>query len=179
MAKKRPTRVQIKKALAHVERGGLISLVADLHELGGENGAFIEARLGLTADPLVPFKKRIEEALYPDVVHGQPIRIAAARRALSDYRRAIGDPEGVLELLVHYVECGTRMTLDYGDIDEGFYDSLESVFDEAVTKLQSAPAEFSDRFLPRLRSLVQSARDVGWGYYDFLLDRLHESYPDD
>jgi len=179
MAKKSPTRVQIKKALSQVEQDTLISLVADLHELGKENGAFIEARLGLTKDPLVPFKKRVKDALYPDIVHGGPIRISAARKALRDYRRAVGDPEGVLDLMVHYVECGTRMTLDYGDIDEPFYDSLQSVFDDAVTKIETAPQEFADRFLPRLRLLVQSARGIGWGYYDFLRDRLHESFPDD
>ena len=179
MAKKSPTRAQIKKALTQVERDTLVSLVADLHGLGKENRAFIDARLGLTAHPLAPFKKRIEEALFPDIIRGHPIRISAARKALSDYRRAIGDPEGVLDLLVHYVECGTRMTVEYGDIDEGFYDSLESVFDEAVTKVEASPPELVGRFLPRLRSVVQSARGIGWGYHDFLRDRLHESFSDD
>lgn len=47
MAKKHPTRVRIKKALAQMERDRLISLVEDLYTLGRENGAFIEARLGL------------------------------------------------------------------------------------------------------------------------------------
>ena len=37
---------------------------------------------------------------------------------------------GVVELLMTYVENGTRFTREYGDIDERFYSSVESALDE-------------------------------------------------
>lgn len=179
MAKRKISRRNIKARLAETEREALTALVADLYELAEENRAFIDARLRLTADPLAPFRERIKGALYPDPVSRQPIRLAAGRKALRDYRRAVGDPEGILDLLVYYVECGTRFTVEYGDTYEQFYSSLESVFDEAVTKLESADPEMVERFLPRLRVVVQSASRVGWGYYDYLTDRLAEAFADE
>lgn len=50
------------------------------------------------------------------------------RKAISDYKKASGDEVGVLDIMVYYVEMGTKFTLEYGDIYEEFYDSLESMF---------------------------------------------------
>jgi hypothetical protein len=57
-----------------------------------------------------------------------------ARKAITDYRRATKDIPGTLNLMLTYVEQGTRFTSEYGDFEESFYNSMESVFSEA-TKL--------------------------------------------
>jgi hypothetical protein len=51
---------------------------------------------------------------------------------VTEYRKAAGDPDGMLELMIYYVECGTACTADYGDIDGwGYYDYLADRFAEA------------------------------------------------
>lgn len=163
--------------LQRLDSEALIGLIRDLYERDGKNASFVEARLEVGDDPLMPFKKRIEGALYPDPIHGPPISIAAARKAVSDYRSARGDLSGLLDLMFYYVECGTAMTLNYGDMDEAFYSSLESMFDRAIKQLETCGAEVIGTFLPRAVRIVRRAKGLGWGYYDHLADRLYDSFP--
>jgi hypothetical protein len=79
--------------------------------------------------------------------------------------------------MTYYVECGTQFTVDYGDIDEGFYASLEAMFTQVVTRLQHSDQDTIDRFLPRLRGLVRQAQGIGWGYYDAIAETLKEAFP--
>ncbi|MBA4396639.1 MAG: hypothetical protein C0394_04555 [Syntrophus sp. (in: bacteria)] len=58
---------------------------------------------------------------YPDILN-EPVRILQAKRAISDYPKAIRDVNGEAELLTYFVEWGHKLTLYYGDIDESFYD---------------------------------------------------------
>ena len=43
-------------------------------------------------------------------------RIAVARRAVMDYKKLASAPEGVAEIMVHYVELGGAYTRQYGGI---------------------------------------------------------------
>lgn len=108
--------------------------------LGGkseDNQRFIHARYGL-GDLLRPFKEQIEANICPDpMASDEEFSIAKARKAISEYRKAADDPVGTLDLMIYFVECGTRCTLEYGDIWEEYYDSLESMFAKAVTNLVS------------------------------------------
>jgi len=54
------------------------------------------------------------------------LKLGEARKAIKEYWKATGDVSGKAELLMTYVEQGAEFTCDYGDIDERFYNSLES-----------------------------------------------------
>lgn len=179
MSQRKGSWTAAKAELQRLDSCALIGLIKDLYDRASENRSFIDARLAIGDDPLIPFKKRIEVALYPDPVHGPPISISTARKAVSDYRRASDDPRGLLDLMLYYVECGAEMTLDYGDMDEAFYSSLESMFDRVINQLESSDAELVAKFLPRAVRIVRRANGLGWGYYDYLADRLYESFPDE
>ena len=88
---KQPRKRGLDAAIEAADAGVLARLVLDLSKLSDENRAFVEARLRTSPDPLQPYKKRIDNALYPDVFSRQPIRIGAARRAVTEYRKAVGD----------------------------------------------------------------------------------------
>ena len=79
--------------------------------------------------------------------------------------------------MVYYVECGTQCTVDFGDIDAWFYESLESMFAQVVKTLQQSGQDTIDRFLPRLEAIVRQARGIGWGYYDDLSATLKAAFP--
>jgi hypothetical protein len=54
-----------------------------------------------------------------------------------------------LELMLVHVETGTQFTREFGDIDEGFYDSLCTTLHE-ISKLLSSEEGPGDLDLPDL-----------------------------
>jgi len=96
-------------------------LVADLYRLSNENKTFLHTRFEVGDDPLGPYKQTIEKCMYPDVYGNSPIQVSKAKRAISSYSKALGDPIGEAELMTFFVECDNNFTLDFGDIDEAFY----------------------------------------------------------
>ena len=172
-----PTRATFKQALSKLSRDELIRLVGDLYSVGPENRRFLEARFAL-GDAIAPYKKIIQAALYPNVMKDRvEISFAKARKAIGDYRKAVGDPKGVVELMVTAVECGNNFTVEYGDIDEPFYNNLESLFAKTVQFLKTLDQMTIDKYLPRMQAVVEAAHGIGWGYYDGIADALYGAFP--
>jgi len=59
-----------------------------------DNQGFLHARFGLGENVLEPYKKTIDRWLWPDVFRGQDTSVSKAKQAISDYKKALGDPEG-------------------------------------------------------------------------------------
>jgi hypothetical protein len=169
----------IRRILTTKRPEELLRLIRDLYALRPEVQDFLHARFLPAAQPFAPYKQTIQTALYPDVVHGEDIALARGRKAISEYKKATNDPIGTLDLMVYYIECGTKFTADYGDIDAWFYESLESMFTQVVTTLQHSEPQTIERFLPRLKAVVHQAENMGWGYYDAISETLEMAFPED
>jgi hypothetical protein len=156
----------IKAELGQFDRPGLLGLVKDLYALRPENRAFIAARLGVGGDPLAPYRKAISRWIYPDLMKGQDISVSNAKKAIADYRKAVGKPEGVAELCVFYCEEATRLVGDCGIEDETYYAALVRMFDDGLTRAIDLPDADRNRLLERLDTVRGSLRDVGWGVSD-------------
>src|SRR3990167_4538968 len=104
--KTQPAWGNVKAKLAEFNRAGLLTLVQDLHALSKTNQSFLHARFFLGTDSLAVYKKRIHDALFPD--WNKPVRVAEARKAIAEYRKAIGRPEGLLELHVFWCETASE-----------------------------------------------------------------------
>jgi len=154
-----------------------MNLVRDLYVLNQENRNFLNARYLASEDRLGPHKKMIEESIYPDIYSNKPVRISLAKKAISQYTKATNDVAGTLELMVYFVERGTKFTADCGDIDEAFYSSLESMFGRVLDTLKRSAPEVMACFLPRLTAIRDTADGIGWGYHDYLCDALSEAFP--
>jgi len=174
-----PTWSDVKLAAVDLNKKQLLKLVADLYRLSKENQAFFHARFGVGDDPLAPYKKTINECMCPDVYRNKPIQISKAKKAISNYSKAVGDPFGEIELMVFFVECGNKFTVDFGDIDEGFYDALNLMYQRAIQKVLSLPEEQRRDFKERLEKIMTSASGIGWGYYDMLSDDYYSAFPED
>lgn len=74
---------------------------------------------------------------------------------------------------------GTRFTLDYGDIDEHFYASLERMYEKAIKLLLTLDEATIDDFYDRFEDLVTSTRNIGWGFHDTLGDIFYEAFPEE
>jgi hypothetical protein len=67
------------------------------------------------------------------------ISVSQAKRALSDYKKAVGDPEGVAELMVFYCERAAGCCDAIYSDDEGYFDALVRMFEQAL-KFANAPS---------------------------------------
>lgn len=177
--KKKPSWSDIKKAIAGYDRAALIGLISDLYASSAQNKTFLHARFSEGTDALKPYLKIIEDALYPDVYKNKPIKISIAKKAISDYTKAAGEPAGILELMLFFVETGTEFTLNFGDIDEGFYYALERMYDKALHLVLTMDKETIDEYYDRFEDLVTSTSNIGWGYHDALGEMFHNAFPED
>lgn len=167
----------VRTVLASHSSVKLADLVRNLYNLSQENRDFLNARYLPSQDRLGPYKKMIDESIYPDMYSNKPIRISAAKKAISQYAKATNDKAGTLELMVYFVERGTQFTVNYGDIHEAFYSSLESMFGRVLDILKRNDPEVIERFLPRLTAIRDNAAGIGWGYHDYLRDALLGAFP--
>jgi len=169
----------VKESIASLGTRELIKLIADLYQLSKGNREFLHARFSIGDDPIAPYKKIINECMYPDMMRNKPIRISRAKQAISDYAKAVGDAKGEAELMTYFVECGNNFTVEFGDMDEGFYDALIRMYTRAINKVLSLSDEHLHEFRKRLREIMVSSDGIGWGYHDGLCDEYYEAFPDD
>ena len=124
-------------------------------------------------------KKIIEEALFPDVMSNDDVEIAVAKKAIANYGKAVGDPKGMLELMVYFVECGANFSLDTGYGDEQFFESLERMYEKAIKLLLTLDEKIVDEYYGRFEELVASTSDIGWGFHDTLSEIFYEAFPEE
>ena len=178
MRKQKSNWVNIKNRLEKQGPKDLLKILKDLYDLDDKNRRFVEARFLTSKTSLARYKKIISHALYPDIFDHETVSLATGRKAISDFKKASGDTTGVLELMVYYIEQGNDFTLNYGDMDEQFYSSLESMFDGVIKLLLKSDQKLVDLFLPRLQTIVKKANGMGWGYYDYIAGSLDEAFPE-
>lgn len=159
----------IKPALSGFSSAQLLGLVQDLYRLNNQNAAFMHARFlrDLTQDDhLIMYKNRIAQAISPKQPWKQSVRLAEGRKAISDFKKANGNISDTLTLMIHYIKCGNDFTLEFGDIDEAFYNSLCSMFSKIAKTLRIRDnQDLLVKLLPTLE--VEFHRvdgKVGWGY---------------
>lgn len=78
---KKPSWTNVKSILATQDKTALLMLIKDLYALNKHNKTFIETRYFKSADSIEPYKKRIEDALYPDEMNNEAVSFAKARKA--------------------------------------------------------------------------------------------------
>ena len=160
----------LSRQLATWDKPALLALVKDLYEVAAGNRDFIEARCQAGeggGEILEKYRSKIVEQFYP--ARGEAkLKLGEARKAIRDYRKATGNLQGTVELLMTYVENGAEFTHDYGDIDERFYSSIESALDELAAFLQGEGREMYPQFGERLARVEQLSSGIGWGFRDYI-----------
>ncbi len=152
----------VKTKLSDFDRAGLLGLVQDLYAASKDNKAFLHARFGLGDDPLEPYKDVITQWINPPDFRN-PISVSKAKKAISDYKKALGQPDGLAELTVFYCEDVFDFLAGCGMDDEGFYDALVRMFEQALKYVLALPAAQQPAFLARLDRVRLLGQNVGWG----------------
>ena len=165
----------VRPRLLTWEKSALLDLVKELYDAAAENRDFIEARCQLEEGGAVleRHRRKIVEQFFPARGEGK-LKLGEARKAIRDYRKATRNVPGTAELLMTYVENGTRFTHEYGDIDERFYSSVESALNELANLLMDEGRELYPQFNERLASAERMTHGIGWGFHDFVAEVVGE-----
>jgi hypothetical protein len=159
-----------------LDKSELIALVKDLYAISKDNSRFLEARFSRGQNQveafLADYKQEIINCFFGERgMSDDSPRLKEARRLIRGYQKATKDISGTLDLLLYFVETGTELTNSYGDINEPFHNSLESVlfdFCEAIFK-SSDPEQTYVQFNKRLVALKKATYGIGWGYFFYSL----------
>lgn len=121
------------------------------------------------------FKKVIENEFFP--TRGLPkMRLSVARSAITDAGKMNLSAKSKVDLMLYYVETGVRFTNEFGDLNEQFYNSMESMFLSALKHMQKE--DLLSEFKDRAHSIVEETYDIGWGFHDTLGDYFFTYFPD-
>ena len=177
--KVKPSWKDVKSSIKDFDKIQLIKLIEDLYKLTDNNKHFLHARFIPGKDRKNPYKRKIRNSLYIDVVDNEDFDFCGAEQAIDEYSKAVGDLEGMADLMIYYVECGNKFTVDYGDMDEDFYDTMLDMYDRAIKTILKMPKNKQGIYRKRLKKIITSSGDIGWGYSDGLRDYFYEAFPED
>ncbi len=162
----KPTWTDVKAKLTSFDRLGLMGLIQDLYASHKDNQTFLHARFGLGEDILKPYKETLDRWLWPDVLRDQDTSVVKAKQAISSYKKAVGDPAGLAELMVFYCECAAGFCNDVGYQDDAYFDALVRIFEQALKTIAQLSASGRRSLIARLDQVRTVSHNFGYGVGD-------------
>lgn len=169
----------VKTRLVDFDRAGLLRLLQDLYAANKDTQTFLHARLSLGDDVLKPYKAIIDRWLWPDVFKNQDTSVAKAKKPITDYKKAIGQAEGLAELMVFYCERAVGFSDDVGLQDEGYFNALARMFEQALKTIARLADMQRQPLWDRLDNVRSTSHNFGYGVGDEMDDLLVEYGADD
>ena len=122
---------------------------------------------------LQKYKDIIEDEFFPTRGFGKA-RLSVARKAVSDYQKVSGSKESLADIMIFFVEMGVQYTNSYGDINESFYNSMESMYARAIKFITEH--KLQKMFESHCRKIVEDTVNIGWGFHDGLSNLYYECF---
>lgn len=127
---------------------------------------------GDTSAVLAEYKNKIKKEYFPS--RGLPRASSSeCRKIISAFKKISIFQSDVVDLILYRVEVMVKFTGVYGDIDEPFYNSLETSFNEACKLIKQEYLE--TEFLHRCKEFIEATSSFGWGLHDGLT-YIYNSY---
>jgi len=168
----------IKALLKDLEPDELREVVVELCKLSPKNKQFLELYLqGSEATELPSLVEEAKQKLHA-FFYGRSqlpkLDLQGARKVVTEYTKLLKDyPHLIAEVKLYYVEVGTSVTEQYGDMYEGFYNSLVSMF-TSFCKDVTQHTEWYGQFEKRISALQSVTAQMGWGYGDDIEDLVEQ-----
>jgi hypothetical protein len=96
------------------------------------------------------------------------VPVSKAKKAIADYKKAIGQPEGLIELSIFYCEEAFSFLESCGMDDESYVLALIRMYNQALRFVSNLPPYARTGYTDRLDKLRSRGRHVGWGVEDQL-----------
>ena len=165
-SKSQPRWTDVKAKLTSFDRPALLGLIQDLYRAHKDNQTFLHARFGLGEDMLRPYKETMDRWLWPDAFSRQLPSVLKAMQAISNYKKAVGDPAGLAELMVFYCEQASGFASDLGYQDESYFNALVRMFEQAMATANMLPTDTRDALIDRLDRVRSISHKCGYGVGD-------------
>jgi hypothetical protein len=165
-SRSKPSWSDVKAKLQDFDRAGLLALTQDLYAASKDNQVFLHTRFALGDDVLKPYKQTIDRWLWPDVFKQQDISVAKAKKVIADYKKAVGHPDGLAELMVYFCERGVGFSNDVGLQDEAYFGALVRMFQQALLATVALPQERRAPLSARLNAVRKLGESLGYGVGD-------------
>ena len=166
------------RLLRNLEPQKMIDLFQQLYMLSPENADWIDSQFKSTDGEklLREYLQKIKLEFFPDYMTRDSFpRMGWMKTLIRDYRKGTGDVIGTVELMVTFQEEGMKFTMEYGDINERFYDSLLSGMNDLAKILTKEAPDLFPSFRDRLVAIVKPVYGcVGWGYGDGVYETVSE-----
>lgn len=149
---------ELKKTLERFDKKEIIRLIIELAKLKKYNMEWLEIEFqkpDKLPELLEYYKKKISRALDSN-------DLKAGKKAISDFKKASHSRERLIDIMIYYVEQGTKITLDCGDMYGNFYTRLENVYIETIKLLNEwGDTKLIEKFRTRLEILIDKTGNVG------------------
>jgi hypothetical protein len=99
-------------------------------------------------------------------LRNQDVSVAKAKQAISSYRKAVGEPAGLAELMVFFCESAAGFSNDVGYQDEGYFNALVNMFEQAIKIARKLSAGDRDALIVRLDRVRTISHNLGYGVGD-------------
>lgn len=126
-----------------------------------------------TENTLNTYKKRIGREFFTSSGNPGPLRLGVARKAVLEFAKVQANITHQIDLELFYVEQGVKFTNAFGDIDERFYMSVESMFERALKNIKKY--HFEETFIDRALRVKKDTHEIGWGFGDNI-EYLYDEY---
>jgi len=165
----------LKQYLSQRSHDDLMSDIVDLFTKLDAVKDYYQMRLGgdSSGELLAKYKAAIQHEFFPARGYGQA-RLSIARKAITDYKRISPSIEDLVDLMLFYVEMGVAYTNAYGDINEPFYSSMETMYERAVELINKH--NMQEQFAVRCTKIVGDTSSIGWGFHDTLAEIYDEHF---
>ena len=99
-------------------------------------------------------------------MRNQDISVSKAKKAISDYKQAVGQPEELAELMVYYCEQASGFSRDVGMTGDSWFDAMLRAFEDALKLVNTLPQDSRTALIARLDRVRRLSHDFGYGVGD-------------
>lgn len=160
---------KLKKHLLALPKERIVEIVLELYDARKEAKEYLEFYLAPNSEEeLQKCKKAVKQEFFPTRGFSERPSFAKCRKIISDFQKLKPQPTDVADLMLFYIEQGCAYTMEYGDMWEQYYETLERNFEKAMNFIFMH--QLLSLYHERIERMIQSVRECGWGFYDSLED---------
>lgn len=121
---------------------------------------------------LEEFKEKIKKEYFPK--RGFPkARNNVSRKIVNDFKKIAVHKKDIVELWLYRTKMMIEFTQEFGDIDEPFYNSLSSGFEQACKIIRKE--QLQPYYRSSCQDLVSQTYNIGWGL-SFEMKDIYQRY---
>lgn len=171
---------ELKKELKIMNVSELNELILDLYKSSTQVKEILSSKfIGdvYLEEALNTYKRKMLDEMYPRGYRTPSLK--NGKSLINDFKK-FGDTGSILDLMLYCVELGIRYIVDYGMMNQAFYDGLCRVYGEFIELFNHEGTEDSYfKFKSRIESLLSITCDIGWGLGEYFMDVSGDFFRED